>query len=437
LRNALRHKALAVAIIAFAFRMGLLTVFPGPNYYDGISRSYLEVATNVLAGKGIVVYVNIAPISNPTPQWSYEPFIDRPLGYLFLILLPLMITLNPVGVQILHALLSSLSAVLLFDVGKRITSERAAWRAALVYALWPLSARFEVTILPDAVMSFFLLLSLWLLVRGTKEDQLRWFLLAGIACGIGITVRPDILLLPFFFIAGLLLMRVPTRFLQASLLLVAGVIIIVGAHTVRNFGATGGKIVPIGLGNGISLWEGISQFGDTLGTLYGDERLAALEGYAQWAYPDGIERDRIRFQTAVEIIRQHPAWYAGVMLKRIPVLLTPDWIMTRKFAPSLKEYLEASPGNSISAYVASYPFASLIRLLLTLLQYGTLLLSAIALVKDWRNMLLWFPGLIIFYYIILHIPTNAEARYFYPAIPIILLLASHAWDLLRHSQRDT
>jgi 4-amino-4-deoxy-L-arabinose transferase-like glycosyltransferase len=435
LRNALRHKALVVAVIAFAFRAGFLAIFPGLNYYDGISRSYLEVATNVLAGEGFVTYVNIAPISSPTPQWSYEPFIDRPLGYLLLILLPLIITVHPIGVQILHALLSSFSAVFLLSVGKRIASERAAWRAAVIYALWPLSARFEVTILPDAVMSFFLLLTILLLLKAVASPQnFRGFFLAGIACGVGMTMRPDIMLLPLFIVAWLFFSQHFSKWIRASLTLLFGVAVIVGAQTARNEAATEGKIVPLGLGNGISLWEGISQFGDTLGTVHDDRKLAEQEGYSNWAYPDGVDRERKRFSEALDIIVHHPLWYCGVMLKRLPVLLTPDWIMSRRFAPSLKEFLDASPQNSVGAYLSTYPAAVLVRGLLVVLQYSLLLLAAWALWKKRRERVLDLPALIIFYYIVVHIPTNTEARYFYPAVPFLILLASVGWDALKQKQ---
>lgn len=436
MKKELQHNILVLAVAAFAFRLIFILMFPGPNYFEGISASYLEVAENVLQGRGIVTYADIAPLSSPTSHWSYETFIDRPLGYLFLVLVPYAIVSSPFVIQLLHALLASLTVTALYRVGWLIVSEQAAWRAALLYSVWPLSARFEIAILPDAVMPFFLVLTLWLLIRGVNEpERPKWYLLSGIACGIGMTIRPDVLLLPIFFVAALLALRVAQKPLRASFLLLLGAVVILGAHTIRNYSATDGRIVPLGLGNGISMWEGISQFGDTLGTVYGDERTAALEGYRAWAYPDGIERDGRRFSEALEIIRQHPGWYAGVMAKRIPVLLTPDWIMTRKFAPSLKEFLDSSGEHSIAQYAATYPLSFIIRLLLVLLQYGALVLAVIAVAKDARNKLLWFPVLLIFYYIVIHIPTNTEARYFYPAIPLLLLLASHGWEKLRAKRR--
>lgn len=429
----LRNTLFRLACLAFVVRLIFIFIYPGPNYFEGISRSYLEVAQNVLEGKGFVTYVDIAPLSSPEPHWSYEPFIDRPLGYLLLVLLPYAVSSSPLSIQILHAILSGLSTVLLFLVGKKIVTEKNALRAAWLYALWPLSVRFEIAILPDSVMSFFLLLSLWFLIEALeKEKPLLRCCASGLSLGVGMTMRPDILLLPFFLAGGVLFLKTAHHRMRGIALLFAGVAVVVGAHTVRNYSASGEQIVPLGLGNGISMWEGISQFGDTLGTVFGDERVAELESYRSWGYPDGVERDRRRFREAVQIILDHPVWYAGMIAKRIPVLLTPDWIMTRKFAPSLKEFVDSASERTVWDYVKAYPFPSVIRALLILLQYSSLALAGYAFVKDSQNRLLYFPALIIFYYIVIHIPTNTEARYFYPVIPFVLLLASRGLDLIRN-----
>jgi 4-amino-4-deoxy-L-arabinose transferase-like glycosyltransferase len=431
----MRSTLLRLGVVACAFRLIFILIFPGPNYFEGISRSYLEVADNVLEGRGLVTYVDIAPLTSPEPHWSYEPFIDRPLGYLFLILVPYAISGSPIAIQVLHAVLSSFSTVLLFLLARRLMSERSALIAAWLYALWPLSARFEIAVLPDSVMSFFLLLSLYLLIRGTEKTQPSpWYFAAGLSLGTGMTMRPDILLLPFFLAAPFLFFRPTRSHWRGVFLMFVGVTLIVGGHTVRNYRVTGGEILPLGLGNGISMWEGISQFGDTLGTLYGDERLAQLEGYKGWAYPDGIERDRKRFREAIGIILDHPIWYTGVMLKRLPVLLTPDWIMTRKFTPSLKQFLDENPRATVWEYASKYPLATLIRIALLLLQYATLFLALFATLQNLKNFPLFLPAVVIFYYIIIHIPTNTEARYFYPAIPFVLLLASHGWEIMRQKR---
>ncbi len=427
------RRVLMVAGVALALRLIMVAVFPGPDYYSGISVSYLDVVHNVLNGKGFSVYVDLAPIAVGTPQWAYVPFIDRPLGYVLLMLIPSVLSASPVLVQILHAILGALSAVLLYRIGSRLASEATAFRAGLVYAAWPLSARFEITLLPDAVMSFFLLLTVWLALKALDPQRpARWALASGLAFGAGLMMRPDILFLPLFLLAGLALQSWDRRaLLNATASFVVGAAVVVGIQTGRNYRVTDGAVLLLGLGNGISMWEGISQFGDTLGTVYGDVRMTEREGYRSWAYPNGIERDRTRFREALRIIREHPGWYATLMARRVPVLLTPDWILTRRYALSLKDYLDETPGGTVVSFLREHPFAAGIRGLLILLQYGSLIVAVMVLLRRRSDRWVWIPGLIIFYYVAVHIPTNAEPRYFYPVIPMVVLLAVQAFDDLR------
>ena len=413
------RRILPLVGMALVFRLVFAVIFPGPNYFEGVSRPYLEVAQNIFDGRGAVLSVDVARIWDQ-PKWEYHPFIDRPLGYVFLVLLPWIVTSSPMGVQILHSILSALSVLILFFVGKEIFGEKTAWWGALLYAIWPLSARFEIAILPDGVMSFFILATLWLILKGIKSGTM-WFGLAGLVCGVGMTMRPDILLLPPVLALGLFFWA---RVRTGALALLAGVVLIVGLHTVRNYEVTG-KIAPLGLGNGISMWEGISQFGDTLGTVYGDDRTAESEGYRDWAYPNGVERDRERFGEAVRIISENPVWYAGVMMKRIPVLLTPSMNITPYPIVPVREFLRE---NTVWAYFLSNPFPVAVRLLVVMLQYISLALAAYALWIHRGNRLLWLPVAVIAYYVVIHIPTNTESRYFYPVIPLVLMLAASGFE---------
>src|SRR5262249_50796254 len=88
-----------------------------------------------------------------------------------------------------------------------------------------------------------------------------------------------------------------------------------------DFTPTGGTI-------GVNLWEGLgeTELGRANGFLFGDDKMVALERArmglptdapfeVQW--PDGIRRDRERTRESLAFIRQHPVWYAGVMIGRM------------------------------------------------------------------------------------------------------------------------
>jgi len=421
-------RPLALAGTAFVVRLVYVLLFPGGEYFEGISSSYVHVIDNMLSGHGITTYVDVAPLSSPERSFVYEPFVDRPLGYLFLIFLPYAFSGSILAVQILHASLAAASVLLLRFIGGEWFGARIGTRAAWLYAVWPLAARFEVTVLPDAVMPFFLLAVLALLqkaVRGPSQILLAGA--AGTVLGVGLTMRPDILLLPLFLLIGFWLPKRAIPSFGALGAFAAGLLIMLGVHTIRNYQVTGGKIAPLGLGNGISMWEGISQFGDTLGTLYGDTRLAQKEGYPTWAYPNGVERDRARFAEAVEILSENPGFSAVLVLRRIPVIVTVDGIMTTSYAQSLGEYLREDRGRTVVSYAIDHPLALAVRAVTAALHLVTILLAFVAL--RWHRALpaVWIPFLVIFYYIAIHLPTNTEARYLYPVIPLLLLLTSVAW----------
>lgn len=428
----MRNKILLIVLATLCTRTFFVVAYPGPVYYGGISEGFPMLADNVLVGKGLVTKVDISPIASAQPQWEYLPSIDRPLGYLFFIFVPYWLA-SYVGIQFFQALLSVVSAILLYQIALKMFSPSTALLSAMLYACWPLSARFDVVVLPDAAVSFFLILGAGLIIWSQQSEypKTNW-ILAGISFGIGMLMRADVMLLPFFIIAPYFLLKETRNRARRSLLVFVGVGIAILPNAARNYEVTGGHFVPLGLGNGISLWEGISQFGDTLGTVYGDVRMVEREGYRSWAYPNGIERDRKRFKEAVEIIIEHPVWYAGVMLKRIPVLLRPDGIIASKFMPPPKEFFAESPGSGSFQYLMRYPLGAVIQMLLIVGQALAIILASITAVKRWKEPIVLLVATIVVYYFLIHLGTNAEPRYFYPAIPFVLLLAGESLIVLNN-----
>jgi hypothetical protein len=114
------------------------------------------------------------------------------------------------------------------------------------------------------------------------------------------------------------------------------------------------------------------------------------------------------------------------MLKRIPILLRPDGIIASKFMPPPKEFFAASPGSTTIQYLTRYPIGTLIQLSLIILQGIALFLAMITTIKRWKDPFILLPAAVVVYYFIIHLGTNAEPRYFYPAIPFVLLLAGES-----------
>ena len=433
----MRNRVFAIILLTIFSRLFFAVCYPGLNYYNGISQGYVNLNDNVIAGRGLVVLVDLHPSASAMPQWSYAPFIDRPLGYFFLSILPYRF-FGPMGIQILQVLLSVGSVLLLFRIARFLFSERIAWISATLYAVWPLSARFEVTILPDAVTSFFLLLGIWALIRSFRGGKPVMFqLLSGIAFGCGTLMRADVMLLPVFILPVLYLVHEVRATLRCVGLVIVGMAIVILPHAIRNYAVTNGEIVPIGLGNGISMWEGISQFGDTLGTVHADEDLVKLEGYQSWCYPDGVQRDKARFAQAIGIVKDHPLWFLGVMIRRIPLLLKPDGIITSRFMPTPKQFFADHPGTTYLDLFQTFPFWSIVQLLLITAQFALIALAVLGIFRYRQTAFVWIAVAGILYYFMVHITTNTEPRYFYPVIPFLILLASAGGDSLRMTHQRT
>jgi hypothetical protein len=98
--------------------------------------------------------------------------------------------------------------------------------------------------------------------------------------------------------------------------------------TIRNYVAYG-EFVPIQIGVGLNLWEGLGDASDgRFGARTDDEvilhEIALYDDprYGEsWASPDGIKRDRDRVRRSLDIIAEHPVWYIGTMVGRMGEML--------------------------------------------------------------------------------------------------------------------
>jgi hypothetical protein len=100
--------------------------------------------------------------------------------------------------------------------------------------------------------------------------------------------------------------------------------------TIRNV-IVFGKLIPVSLGAGQTLIEGIADYNTdgSFGLPQTDIELIRGEAaaynrpdYANSLFtPDGVERDRARTVRGLAVIRAHPLWFAGVMVRRAASML--------------------------------------------------------------------------------------------------------------------
>jgi hypothetical protein len=173
-----------------------------------------------------------------------------------------------------------------------------------------------------------ILLALLLIARSLKKSTWLSLLVAGALIGVSVWLRANaILLAPFI---TLVFLFTPKRRLPAAVAVIAGALLVIAPLTIRN-ALVFGKFIPVSLGAGQTLLEGLADYNsdDSLGLPATDQELLRSEAetfqrpdYANSLFtPDGVARDRARVTRGVSVIRTHPIWFFGVMLRRAASML--------------------------------------------------------------------------------------------------------------------
>lgn len=322
--------AAAIFVVALGVR-SLYAVDLAPVMYSRsqpgtrMAGRYDEVAVSILRGEGILFP------AHPDPADTGR--LARPPGYsLFLSALYATLGRSFFAAQLVQNLVGSASAVLLFLLGGRLLGWRVGAVAGLLAALSPHLAYTSNMVLADALCPLPLLLAALLLARvePKRGDASRLGLatsgLAGVLIGAAAWLRPNVMLLAPFLAVLLALCLAPRRkALARGAVMVLASVAAISPITIRNY-VVYREFVPISINGGITLWQGVAAAG---GQRYGartrDKLVIHEEAvyyddprYAEWwAAPDGIKRDRDRYRRAMEVIGEHPLWYARAMLARI------------------------------------------------------------------------------------------------------------------------
>jgi 4-amino-4-deoxy-L-arabinose transferase-like glycosyltransferase len=262
--------------------------------------------------------------------------------------------------QILQVIFDSLSAVIIVLIAFEFFPAAVGLIAGLTAAFAPQFSWNSLALLPDSLAALPILVAVLLIAktrcrtvgqaflpvrfRPVRFDQDRQecpshtnersrllpIMTAGALIGISCWLRANAFLLaPFLAFLSLFLRQRGAR-LRPGLALIFGAVLVISLLTIRN-AIVFGKFIPVSLGAGQTLIEGIADYNTdgSLGLPQTDMELIQGEAetlhrpdYANSLFtPDGIERDRGRMTRGLAVVRTHPVWFAGVMLRRAASML--------------------------------------------------------------------------------------------------------------------
>lgn len=256
--------------------------------------------------------------------------LGHPPGYSILLAAIYSIAGHSNGaIQTCQIIADGLCAVLLFLIVAELLPLSAAVIAGLLAALSPQLAWNSVLLLPDSISVLPILLAVYFLARAVKNPRLLSFLIVGLLIGVSCWLRANFMLLTLFVaVAVLLLMK--TKRWQFALAVICGTLLIVLPLTIRN-AIVFHRFIPLSLGAGQTFLEGIADY-DKAGRLgIPDTDVGIMkqeaeiyqrpEYYGTLFNPDGVERERARLSRGFAVVRSHPVWFGGVMVKRASSML--------------------------------------------------------------------------------------------------------------------
>ena len=319
---------LALLVRGLYLADGVALLYTADQDGTRMARRYDDTALSILAGEGILF--------PKSPDPARTGLASRPPGYgLFLASVYQTFGRSFPIVAAVQDVLTSLAVLLVMAFACRIFGLAAGALAALLVAISPHVAATSNLVLADAIASIPLLLAFLValpVVRGagSSRSQIARLVLMGALIGAGVWIRPNVVLLgPFTSLFLFFLLGRNRRALLLSSLVAFTSLLVVSPITLRNW-VIFGEFVPVSINGGITLWQGVADAG---GREYGarvwDKQVMAEEAerYGRpdyllwWAEPDGIIRDRDRYQRATAVIKARPFWYAQAMLRRMGMML--------------------------------------------------------------------------------------------------------------------
>jgi len=317
-----RKKIMVILLIGFLFRLFIIFCLPVRTFEASIKRYHFG-AINMLEGRGYSHFN-----SPPYPPSFYKP----PVYSIFLAIIYKIFGVNLNTVRIIQALLDTVGCLLLFFILRSYFKEKVAFIGLGLAAFCPITAVYANLLNPESLTVFFMILSLWLLSKSNRSKNLWLFFAIGISTILMGYCRLEFFSFVFIFGGYLVFTQIEKeKVLKKIAVYSLGVMVVMIPWIVRNYYMTG-KFIPLSAGKAV----GIHLFSGTLGDVvndsaslikYLDENPEIKYVYDKWyemtlhrrsGIEDQVKYDKILFDMAVDVIREHPFKYALMRIKRMP-----------------------------------------------------------------------------------------------------------------------
>ncbi len=401
---------LLLLMLGLAVRVVILTFVDEVGIRNVDERHYFQLASNILSGWGFA--------------WGPEkPTSIRPPLYPAFLAATWFVTgyksLNVI--RVLQIVISLFTVLLVYQLGRRIFSERVALIAAGMFCFYPSFIAFNYLILTEVLFTVLLMLFLLGYVYLLQTENPYIALATGIV--LGLTALTRSILWPFpVILAPLAFLSLKGRFRQRILLVGAvllGYVLVIAPWAVRNTEIQGVLTIVNSMG-GLTLLMGnyehtpLERAWDAQ-TLHGDKSIFVnlqREHPESHQWTEG-QKEKWAQKEAFRFMLDHP----GLTLKRTIIKFGSFWGLERTIIAGFKVY---------------YHPPHWVKMLITILipiSYGVVMVLAclglfLAAPEDKRLHIMFI--MIMLFMSGLHALVFGHSRYHLPLIPVLILYGAAA-----------
>jgi 4-amino-4-deoxy-L-arabinose transferase-like glycosyltransferase len=319
-----RRALIFIYLMALLFRVAIIVAVA---WNRGVHFENAQIAEYIVSGQGYVWdwYKSIPP----------QPTAILPPIYTYFLAFFMAVFANPARwIYLAQAILNPLGIIPSFYLGKFLVDRKTGIIVAGLFALFPEMAYAPTKMIsePLALPLVILAIVLYLKTKKGLESSMKTggFFWLGLFLGVCALVKMTMSFILLSCVLGILLTRGISRLSIRSIVLMGiGFVIAVSPWSIRNT-LVFDKFVPLRTMYGFNLWRG-NHPGAT-GTPRIDPQNSVesaldprYQKYIEDNHPQTeLELDRFYYEEAVRFIRENPAEFAWLTLKRIVYFITFD-----------------------------------------------------------------------------------------------------------------
>ena len=395
-----RNVLLSIFGIALIVRLLYVIIFPTVILCD--AKAYDTMAIGLIEGMGYG--------GGTSSYWPPgQPFVLAAVYAVF--------GYNPQMACIFQALISSLTCIVIYHIGKTTFNRKIGMISGFIAAIYPTFIIFCGDLRSETLFIFLSSLSVLYLLKIHEDPSVKSILIAGVSFGMAMLVRPAIMgLIPLLLIWMSFSSKDRKKNLMKFMAVCAILMAVISPWMMRNYTVHHGFVL-VSTNGGVNLWLGnnADATGMACNYLKNETMLWTIWNMTD----DEIKRDKLFYKKGFEFIRENP----------IKVL----WLDLKKFA-----YFWGFPfhffGNYLNdLFINPIPkWLFIVLAPLTILPYMILLplaIFGITFHQTWdKNTYLLM--LLISYYTVIHSIILAETRYHLQVVPYLIIFAAYGISLM-------